>query len=370
MTISLDPHQQKQIEKVAGLFNIGRHAYNIGSKALAPLDWAATGLRYAATPATWALGKGLKGAGAVAGKAADHVINPALMTAGGLALKGGALAAPLAVGAGGRVIKSGLSNVVAPTARWYGRRLKNSPISTVATTGFAGMGVKDIYRTNKMRPFTTGPQAKSAYSNTREQFNKVGMDMHTHTLPRTERTEKTASLLGAAKKVVNYGGSGPSILGYGVLAALPVLAAPTLQGLGESMKRTVFPLDARINAEEEVAKKQLSMATEQQMSQTLLNQREQGRRAQDIPLLEGHINYLVHNDPVINEFALQDPRKIDNIRETLHTVYNFAPDIAINRQAAQSILREAAAAPDGGLNYNTVKLLSEAQKSVGQGKKQ
>ena len=359
----MDLEQRHQIEKVAGVLGAGKFLFNAGKAATKPIDWALTAGRYAVSPFTWAGGKAIRGVGRGMGMVADKVVAPVAMTAGSGVAKvlggAGAAAGGAATGLGNVAIK----NVGAPAARWYGRRLKDAPVMTTALTGVGAFGLRDAYKTNKMRPFTTSPTALKEYDIAKHQFRKVGMDMTNANI------EKTASILGAAKRVINYGGVGPSVLGYGALAALPVIAAPTLQGIGDTMKRTVFPLDSRINAEEEVAKKQLSMATQYQMSQDISQHNLMERQQSDAPLLEGHLNYLVHNDPVIKDFALQGPGKFDEIRETLYTVHNFAPDIATNRQAAQSILREAATTPDGGLNYNTVKLISDAQKAIGQHKR-
>ena len=364
----MDLEQRHQIEKVAGALatgNVMKGIYNAGKwLTYKPLDWTARFTKTVASPFAWAAGKAGQGLGKVTGKAIEGTTNkvlaPTINTVGkGLAGTAGALGAA-ATGTAAGIGQAGVKHIGAPAVKWLGQRFKDAPFMSTAVTGVGALGVRDAIKSGASRPFTTGPQARKAYDLTKRKFRKVGMDMTNANI------EKTASILSAAKKVINYGGVGPSVLGYGALAALPVMAAPTLQGIGDTMKRTVFPLESRINAEEEVAKKQLDMATHYQMSQDLHSSSVFDRQQSDAPILEEHLNYLVHNDPVINDFALQDPNKFDEIRETLYTVHNFAPDIATNRQAAQSILREAVTTPDGGLNYNTVKLIADAQKAIGQ----
>ena len=356
----MDARQQQDIEKVAGLISTtAKGLYNAGKAVTAPLDWAATGARYVASPFMWAGGKALKGAGNVVGGAFNHVVNPALLTAGkaaaGTAGAVGAAGAGVATGLGNVAVK----NVAAPAVRWFGRRFKEAPISTAAHTGLGSIAVGDMISKSRARPFTTGSHARRKYDNIKSRFHKVGMDM--------TGVEKNASALGAVKKLISYGGAGPSMLGLGTMAALSPLVIPSLQEAGESVKRTVFPVSDRIRAEEEIAKKQLSMATEHQMKSAIRGSEEQRLQTMDAPVIEDHLNYLTSNDPIINDFALQGPSNVDSLRDTMYTVYNYAPDIATNRQAAQSILREAVTSPDGGLNYNTVKLIADAQKTIRQG---
>ena len=357
--------QQQQLEKVAGWLSAGNKLFRAGKAATAPLDWSATAARHVAKPVASTIGAGMKLGGKAVKTLTDRVVTPALGMVG--KVTGAAVGAPLAAGAGVAtgLGKAGIKNVAAPAGRWYGRRLKNAPISTVAMTGLGGVGLHDIIKRNRARPFNTGPQARVDYNSLKQQFSKTGMAM---TSDQKEKIEKVASLIESAKKVLNYGGVGPSMLGLGTLFALPMVAAPSANEFGELVKRTIFPVDQRIKADEEVAKKQLSMATTHDMEKALGRKSALGRQMEDMPVLESHINYLSSNDPVINDFSLQDPNKVDELRETLNTVYRFAPDIATNRQAAQSILRESATSPDGGLNYNTVKLIADAQKSISQGK--
>ena len=242
----------------------------------------------------------------------------------------------------------------------YGNMLKKNPVSTVVGTGVMGLGAHDVYKRTTAQPFTTGDQNQSRYNNLKMMYEKRGNDM---------TMEKEAGALDIGKKVLNYGGTLPSMLGLGALAALPVIAGPSLSGSGDWLKQKMFSLDSRINAEEEFAKKQVGMAATYEMDKVLGQYSSAGKSYKDIPTMESNLNYYIENDQIIKDYAHQSPSSVDQLRETLHTVYKFAPDIATNRQAAHSILRESAMSPDGGLNYNTVKLIADAQKSISAGKK-
>jgi len=355
--MQITQEQQEQLEKNAGALKL---LFGAGKLAMKPFTAALGAGSKVARPLLKLTGKTIGGAGKLVGSGVDHVVMPVASTAAKTTAK--ALGGAGAVGAGATAeLGKGIGkSVVAPMVKGYGNMLKEHPVGTVLNTGFLGMGVNDVVKRTAAQPFVSGSKNLERYNNLKMMYEKRGCDMS---------MEKEAGALDIGKKVLNYGGTLPSLVGLGVLAALPVVAGPSLSGLGDSIKRTIFPLDARINAEEEIAKKQLGIATSHQMD-TMLGQYVSANKShRDVPVMENNLNYYIENDPIINDYAHQSPSSVDQLRETLHTVYKFAPDIATNRQAAHSILRESAMSPDGGLNYNTVKLIADAQKSISQGKK-
>lgn len=356
--------QKLQIEKTAGALS---YLFNSGKALMKPVGLAASATRHVASPFAKMTGAGIRGAGKLTGGAINRVGMPLVSGAAKAGAKGtAALAAPVAgaVAETGKIIGN---NIAAPATRMLSRSLKRNPIGTTMTLGFGGLGMKDIYNRHTSRNFYNSPSNLSSYANKKLRFNKVGSDM---TPEQKKNIEKTAGAIGAIKKAVGYGG--PSLLGaLGMggltLAASPILV-PSLNAAGDSIRRNLFPLDSRINAEEEVAKKQLGIAAAHQMDQMLGQQDAMGRNFKAMPQLEQNLEYIVSNDPIVSDMVGQDPSKVDTLRETINTVYEFAPDIATNRQAAQSILRESAMSPDGGLNYNTIKLIADAQKSISGGR--
>ena len=69
------------------------------------------------------------------------------------------------------------------------------------------------------------------------------------------------------------------------------------------------------------------------------------------------LDELLLEDEVISN---ADP---DVVREALHTMQRFAPSLAADKPSVRTFLREAATS-GSGVNFNTVKLLSEAEQSV------
>jgi len=76
----------------------------------------------------------------------------------------------------------------------------------------------------------------------------------------------------------------------------------------------------------------------------------QGRRQTQI------FNQIVQQDPILSE---ADP---EVLRQSFATMARFAPTLASDPYAAQSFLREAVTT-GGGINYNTIKLLAEAERA-------
>ena len=359
----MDQKQQILLEKNA---NALKTLFSLGQATMKPVGWAADATRHIVSPITSLAGKTVRGAGNLAGKAFDHIGMP--LISGGAKLGAKAVAGvttPIAgaVAEGGKIIGR---NVVKPGVDMLSGAMKRSPVGTTLGLGFGALGAKDIYTRAANRPFYGSPQNLDSYQQLKQQYTKVGQDM---TSEQKQKLEKVAGALGAVKKAVGYGNpNAPSLLGaLGIggltLAASPILV-PTLSEWGARLNRNINPLDARINAEEEAAKKQLGIVAAHQMDQMLGQHDALGRSFQAVPKLESNLQYIVDNDPIVAAMITQDPSKIDGLRETMNTVYDFAPDIAVNRQAAQSILRESAMSPDGGLNYNTIKLIADAQKSI------
>ena len=88
------------------------------------------------------------------------------------------------------------------------------------------------------------------------------------------------------------------------------------------------------------------------------------------PEMMGIYENLRKHDDVIGQ-AHGDAKLKETMHNTLDTVYSFAPAIATNKAALRSILREAATSPEGGLSFQTIKHIADAQKTIvgGEGKK-
>ncbi len=70
-----------------------------------------------------------------------------------------------------------------------------------------------------------------------------------------------------------------------------------------------------------------------------------------------YLSELQEEDPIIAE---SDP---DIMREAMHTMKRFAPSLATDKPSVRAFLREAATT-GSGVNYNTVKLLAEAEQAA------
>lgn len=356
--MSISQEQLNQLEKNAGLM---RALYEGGKLVAKPIEYGLRGAGAVLSPAVSVAGKTLKGVGNVANTAMSRIGLPIM--GGAAKVVGGTAAGAGAAGAGaaasvGKGIHKGF---IAPMASKYTNLLKEHPIGTPLVTGLTGMGAYDILKRSTHRPYTNSPENYNSYENLKQRYTKVGHDMN----PEEQISfEKAASALDAIKKGIQFGGTLPSIAGIAAAASLPYLMKPTLESSGHWLQRQLYPLDERIKADEEIAKKQLGIIAAHQADQMLGQQKAMSKSFQDMPKLESNLEILIQKDPIIADVVAQDPGKRDDLRETMETVYDFAPDIATNRQAAQSILREAAMSPDGGLNYNTIKLIADAQKSI------
>jgi len=69
---------------------------------------------------------------------------------------------------------------------------------------------------------------------------------------------------------------------------------------------------------------------------------------------------IVASDPVL---ADADPAEIE---EAYATMKRFAPTLASDKNAVRAFLREAVTS-GGGVNYNTIKMLSDAENSAQEG---
>ena len=347
MSIRVNPQQQQQLEKVAisitDMYRAGRAVGNtvgnITGKVVKP---AVQGAGKVVTSVLPAVNRGIT-------DAFTKVIGPATGTAvdlGGKALLGTASVLAGAVTHGGKHL---IRSVVSPSVKTYGKMLAARPVTTVGGTGVTLYGGHKLYDHWKNKhKYVNSPDIGRRYDQLKENLYKMGSaDM-----------EKTA-ILGQAGKLID---NKANWLGLAALAAVPTVAGPTLLGLGDSIKNSVFPLSTRIKADEEVAKKQLSIATAREMESVFAKP----RASADMPVLEQNLNHLIHNDPVLKSYALSSPQQVDSLRDTLQTVYNYAPDLAVNLHATQAILREAAMSPSGSLDYNTIKLLTDAQKTYRQ----
>lgn len=72
------------------------------------------------------------------------------------------------------------------------------------------------------------------------------------------------------------------------------------------------------------------------------------------------IDDVIANDPYLTD---ADP---EVLQDAYSTMQRFAPTLATDKGAVQAFLREAATS-GGGVNYNTIKLLSDAERSAQEG---
>jgi hypothetical protein len=356
--MELSPYEKYQLAKNANLLS---GAFQLGKFVGKPLELGIRGAGAVAQPIISGVGAGVRGVGNVANWGINNLVTPVVTK--GLKGTAGVLGAAGAGAAGtASSVGSGLiSGVGAPIAKGITNAFARNPISSTVTAGLGGMGLMDLYRKNVGRNFTNSSQNLMPYEMKKRMFTKAGSDMSNNEM---KKIEKVASILASAKKLVNYGDPAPSLLGLAAMGGIGYALKPTLETAGQSLQRMVFPVSERIRADEEIAKKQVGMIAAHQADAALGQYASQIKEMRDMPMLESNLEYMVQKDPIINDVVSQDLSKQDELRETLQTVYKFAPDIATNRQAAQSILREAAMSPDGGLNYNTIKLISDAQKSI------
>lgn len=367
---NLTAEQQETLEKLAFLGAAGKllsGGAKVGAGLMKPVEWLAKGLGIAGKPLA-------KGVGAAASpiikgtnKVLDHAVVPAASAVGKGVLGGVTGAAGVVGGAAGKLGEVGINYGAAPIAKMVGKSFKDKPMQSALAGTFGYMGIKDIARRGTNRRYTTAPN--QSYLDKKRMYNKVGSEMTPEYKEELkQRIEKNANMLGLAKKMTAYGGSTPGLLGLAAAATIPMMAMPTISAFGERIKQGVIPLSSRINEDEEIAKKQIGMVTTHQMEQQLGQHSATSRSFQAMPTMERNLKYYVEHDPIIREVVEQDPLKYNHLQDTLHTVYDFAPDIATNRQAAQSILRESAMSPDGGLDYNTVKLIADTQKAISGGR--
>ena len=345
-----------------GLGTIIKGATKIGAGVAAPIAWGIKGTSAVARPILSVAGKaasmGVKGVNSAMGLATKPMVAAGKAAFGTTAALGAA-----GVGATGKVLGAVGSGVVAPGARAYGRMLQRSPImGTLGTayTGSVGAGAISKYRGTN---YLNSSLKNTRYQGYKNRMYKAGSEMDNNTV------EKTGSAAEIAKNVLGYGGKTPSLLGLLVAGAIPVglatIAAPSLRTSGEKLNRHFYGVSDRINAEDEVAKKELGMSAMHHMDSELAGMQANRIKMRDLPILEQNFQSIMQSDPLVSELISINPDSAARLRETYDTVYRYAPDLATNRLAASAILREAAMSPDGGLDYQTVKLLADTQKSIG-----
>jgi len=349
---------QGMTKEAVSLWDIGKFGAKVGKGVGSVVGAGVGALEH---PIKW--GVGAAGLGA---RAAGKVLDKALWLPGKALGLGAKTVGAVGTGLGGLAagaavpIASGTTKALSPFAKGYANWFKRAPVSAGLSSMMAGGAVAEGWPRLIGQNYLPAASKNLRYRALKDQFHKVGHDMEKKAF-----VDKLFKTLGSGKDKLSW----PAIVAGGAipLMGLHYIAAPSMQTAGQNLQRKIFPVEERIGAPEEIAKKELGLKTEYDIEKRLDDLAAQASKATDMPVLESNLEYLMENDPIIKNAVTTDPNKVEMMRETLETVYKFAPDIATNRQAGQSILREAAMSPDGGLNYQTIKMIAEAQKHIKQG---
>ena len=158
-----------------------------------------------------------------------------------------------------------------------------------------------------------------------------------------------------------------TMLASGALGTgLYTIFQPTLKTYGERLQRQIHPLDARIGAEDEVAKKRVSHLGDYEGKQMIKDKERAMKQKLVLPSVKSVVENIRGADPIVHE-AWKTPELKKVINQAMDTVYSFAPSVASDPRAMQSVLREAVTSPEGGLSFQTIKQLAETQKAVSDG---
>ena len=180
--------------------------------------------------------------------------------------------------------------------------------------------------------------------------------------------EKNAGLWDALKsggdklmKGMGWGGTHflPTVVaGLGTAGAAGALLGPTLKTTGENFHNRIYP-------DSDSTKIRMKALAEFDAAQTVKALDKHLRDKANIPQMEDVVSRLKRTDPVLAD-AARDPRLRAVMDKTIQSVYSFAPDLAKDDRAMQSILTEAVSSPEGGLSFQTIRSLAETQKFLSQ----
>lgn len=155
-----------------------------------------------------------------------------------------------------------------------------------------------------------------------------------------------------------------SKVGLGVLGGIGTgLAMPTLQTLGQKIQRKLFGATGTGEAISEYNKARAKTLAQMEAIHDLRNEDVSNKKKNVLPAMNSIYDALRTSDKEIRE-AHKDTELRNVMHHTMNTVSGFAPDIATDPRALQSILREAVSSPEGGLSFQTIKQLSETQKFI------
>jgi len=307
-------------------------------------------------------------------------------------VKGGIRGLEMGVSGASKVVGAGLKGVghaLKIPAGIIGKRMERQPIGTLAKAGLVAASVPGVYSLSNYDNYAhhmdnpvraTSPEmfGRSNWAHSMDNFAED------RSMPRSPMSElaKEAGLekeafigsglrwLGEKARSTGFGGAEflPKIvLAAGGAGLMAKALGPTAQTFGEKIQKKVFAPSDRINAEDEMEKARVNALGDLYAKREVKTMDSKFKAKADGPQISDVLSHIKRNDPFLGD-AAQDPKLKSVMQQTMNTVYTFAPDVAKDHRAMQSILTEAVTSPDGGLSFQTVKSLAETQRFINQGK--
>ena len=287
------------------------------------------------------------------------------------------------VWSGGKVLK-GVGHALKIPAYAIGKSMEKAPVGTLAKAGIAAATVPGVVAMAGHDNYLRRQQAPINYQSA-EQFGHSPWSpslenyAEDRSMPKSSVMEELAKEAGIGTWAGNMAGKAGGVardLGFGTASFLPkiILAAggagllakalgPTAQTFGEKIQKKVFSTSDRVNAPDEMEKARVTALGDLYARREIKTI----KTKTDSPKISDVLAHIKSTDPFLGE-AARDPKLKGVMQQTMNTVYTFAPDIAKDHRAMQSILTEAVTSPDGGLSFQTVKSLAETQRFINQGR--
>ena len=200
--------------------------------------------------------------------------------------------------------------------------------------------------TNKT-PYDSDPSGQAGRRN--DLFQRAGV----------EQMEKTFSVnlpsMGELEKLAFWGPALTGIFGG--------LVSPVMNTIGTKIQNKMFGTTGGAAALDEYSRQRAKTLAKLEAVNQLQAAELERTRKQVAPQMVAMYNVLKKEDKDIGA-AAKDTQLQSVMHHTMNTVSTFAPSIATDPRALQSVLREAISSPEGGLSFQTIKHLSETQKFI------
>ena len=260
------------------------------------------------------------------------------------------------------LVGKGLSAGAGKAVKVVGKQLEKKPLSTVAKGALLATTVPIGYRLtsqeNYLRRYDKPEFKNELYSSGPSQSSTkyAGYGMRV-----SNYLEKEASTVDALSRIVK---DAPVAIGsLGLAGALNSLFGASLKQSGENLKRNIFPESDRMNIADEIAKSRAEAIGKFEADRYIDSLESKHKERAELPKAQHVLTSLRSHDPLIGQ-AYKNPAMKQVIDQTANAVYSFAPNVAKNDRAMQSILTEALTSPEGGLSFQTIKSLAETQSKL------